>query len=309
MTRLILILTTILFISLTACQKENLSTLGTTQQQSNELLQKANSGNSIAASDLPYETQKYLKNVYPTAPILAIYLNEQGFYYVVFKNDLVLYFNENGVYMKAITAQGNSNNIPNEALPAKAQKYLQINYSENPIGHSFKLSNQFQVFLSSGLVVYFDEYGTFMEDSNGGTGTEGEGEEEVNTEVPITFNELPSNVQKYTKIYFPMYEFGKAFKNTSGFKVYLENKLLLNFDQNGNYLSTDLSNAPNAIISKIMDFEELPLAAVKFIKNEFPNVSPHYTFKQSNEQYRSQLSNNLIIYFDMQGEFLEKVEI
>ncbi|MEZ4888403.1 MAG: PepSY-like domain-containing protein [Chitinophagales bacterium] len=316
MTRLILVSVAAFFITFTACQKEALPPLDT--QNDSELLQKAaftnNSGNPIAVSDLPYEVQKYLKITYPTAPMIGSYFNDDGYYFVLFKSDLILYFKANGVYMKAITMEGNSTNIPNEVLPDKALKYLKITYPENPIGHTFKTNNnQFQVFLSDGMFIYFDEYGTFMEDSNGGSGTGNDNDTDTEVEeeadIFVALNELPNNTQKYLKIYFSMYEFGKAFKNTKGYKAYMENELLLYFDPNGAYLSADLSNAPNAIISKIMDFEELPIAAIKFVKNNYPEATPYYTFKQSNEQYRVQLSNNLIIYFNMQGEVLEIVEI
>lgn len=318
MKRLILTLATILFVTFTACQKENLTTLDT-QDNNSELLQKAananNSGNSIAVSDLPYEIQKYLKVIYPTAPILGSYFNDNSHYFVAFKNGLVVYFNENGAYMKAITIEGNSTNIPNEELPEQAQKYLKINYSDNPIGHSFKANdNQYQVFLSDGMYLYFDEYGTFMEDSNGGNETENDNDTDADTDneedtnTPVSFSELSYDIQKYLKIFFPMYEFGKAFKNEDGYQVYFQNELLLHFNANGAYLSADMSNAPNAIISKMMDFEELPNVAIKFVKVNYPQANPNYTFKQSNEQYRTQLSNNIIVYFKTDGEVAEIVE-
>ena len=233
-----------------------------------------------------------------------------------------MFFKGNGAYIKALTTEGNTY-IPNEGLPLEVITYIEGNYGDSTIGHSFKTNvNTLQVFLSDGTVTYFTGDGQFLEDSNGNTGTgDGNGDETDNGEgtgdgsengennpTPIAINELPANIIKYAEIYFPMYEIGKAYKNTTGFQVYLQNQLQLNFNTGGEWISNDLSNAPNSIISKLIDFEALPYAAFKYVKNNYSNATPNYTFKQSNEQFRVHLSNNLILYFDGQGEVLEIIE-
>lgn len=129
------------------------------------------------------------------------------------------------------------------SLPALVHSYIQRTYPEATIVKAEKKLNpdgsfrKYEIELSNGMELYFDEQGNVMQDDGGQSGTD--------DSIDISTSELPQTALDYLASHYPNQRIKRAKKklNDDGtirqYEVRLDNDMKVFFNPSGEFLGTN----------------------------------------------------------------------
>lgn len=216
-------------------------------------------GDTLATSELPQVVLDYVAENYPDLDITVAVLKPSGKFGVELSDGVVLLFDEDGNFIKECTGEdgphggghhGNGPHGPGNGggethlctygdtlavtdLPQTAVDYITENYpGEDVVVVVAKPNGDFAAELSGGVVLIFDEDGTFEHEcgNHGGHGPGWGGTE-------ITASELPASATAYIESNYPGETVNLAILTFHGkYFVELSNEVKIVFDADGNVL-------------------------------------------------------------------------
>jgi len=252
--------------------------------------------------------------------------------------------------------------ISYDELPESIQDYLEANYPDLGIceieveddydDEEDSDDNYFEVLMTNGLELYFDEEGNFLyaEEDDDFEGCEEEDNEESDEEN-IAFDELPESVQDYLNANYPDIAICEIEMEDDGdedyvYEVQLTNGLELYFDEDGNFLYSeedddfegcddsdddsdnddddddsdddsddddesdegdeDDGDEDDGDDDGYISFQDLPQAIQDYLNANYPEFSICEIEMENDEDYTYEVSleGGLELYFDAEGNFL-----
>ncbi len=185
----------------------------------------------LTTADIPATVMAFINSNYPSETIDKVQQKSNGTYEVRFESDMDLIFSSQWQFLYeqldyAIT--------PNQ-LPLAAQAYINAAYPDATIIEAEQeQANLYQVTLSNGAEIYFDNEGTVLYEENA-NGEWWETNDE--NEVTIPLNQLPETINNYLASNYADAQIIKAEIEPNGdYEVRLDNGLKIHFNSNGSFL-------------------------------------------------------------------------
>ena len=249
---------------------------------------------SVSSGNYPADIDTYVSNNYPNDSIDEVYKedlsNGTSKYEVELSSDIELYFDANGNYL-GMDDDNDSVSLSN--LPQSIKDYVNNNHSgESIVKAELEMEDGqdvYEVYLSNGMELYFDTNGNYlsMDDDNS----------------HINISALPQSIKDYINTNYPNATILYAEKDyddgQKAYEVKLDNGMELEFDSNGNLLSSDDDNVPTS---------QLPQAIIDYVNNNHPNNTikeAEIEFEDGQKMYKVELDNDMELYFDMNGNFIK----
>ncbi len=121
---------------------------------------------NINPSDLPQLVLDYITTNYPDETIIQAEIEDNGYFEVTLNNGIELYFDSEGNFISAEDENGEENIDP-ASLPQIILDYIMTNYpNETIIDAELESNGEYEVTLSNGLELYFDENGNFLREED-----------------------------------------------------------------------------------------------------------------------------------------------
>ena len=271
-----------------ACSKDENTNEDSSQQVQSVLFLNVSTGN------YPGDIDTYVSNNYPNDTIEEVYQEDYSNgttkYEVELSNDIELYFDANGNYLGM---DDDDDNVAVSNLPQVIIDYVNNNHSgENIVKAEFETEDGqdiYEVYLSNGMELYFDSNGNYL------------GMDDDSSYINVSA--LPQSIKDYISNNYPnaaiLYAEEDYDDGQTIYEVKLDNGMELEFDSNGNLLSSDDDNIPIA---------QLPQAILDYVSNDYPNntiVEAEFEFENGQKMYEVELDNELELYFDMNGNFIK----
>lgn len=271
-----------------ACSKDENTNEDSSQQVQSVLFLNVSTGN------YPGDIDTYVSNNYPNDTIEEVYQEDYSNgttkYEVELSNDIELYFDANGNYLGM---DDDDDNVAVSNLPQVIIDYVNNNHSgENIVKAEFETEDGqdiYEVYLSNGMELYFDSNGNYL------------GMDDDSSYINVSA--LPQSIKDYISNNYPnaaiLYAEEDYDDGQTIYEVKLDNGMELEFDSNGNLLSSDDDNIPIA---------QLPQAILDYVSNNYPNntiVEAEFEFENGQKMYEVELDNELELYFDMNGNFIK----
>lgn len=249
---------------------------------------------SVSSGNYPADIDTYVSNNYPNDSIDEVYKedlsNGTSKYEVELSSDIELYFDANGNYLGM---DDDNDNVSLSNLPQSIKDYVNNNHSgESIVKAELEMEDGqdvYEVYLSNGMELYFDTNGNYlsMDDDNSN----------------INISALPQSIKDYINNNYPNATILYAEKDyddgQKAYEVKLDNGMELEFDSNGNLLSSDDDNVPTS---------QLPQAIIDYVNNNHPNNTikeAEIEFEDGQKMYKVELDNDMELYFDMNGNFIK----
>lgn len=249
---------------------------------------------SVSSGNYPADIDTYVSNNYPNDSIDEVYKedlsNGTSKYEVELSSDIELYFDANGNYLGM---DDDNDNVSLSNLPQSIKDYVNNNHSgESIVKAELEMEDGqdvYEVYLSNGMELYFDTNGNYlsMDDDNS----------------HINISALPQSIKDYINNNYPNATILYAEKDyddgQKAYEVKLDNGMELEFDSNGNLLSSDDDNVPTS---------QLPQAIIDYVNNNHPNNTikeAEIEFEDGQKMYKVELDNDMELYFDMNGNFIK----
>ncbi|WP_394774159.1 PepSY-like domain-containing protein [Flavobacterium sp.] len=254
-----------------------------------------NEKTTIQSADLPPTakafTETYFPNaVYKSAVKLKSSTVNGSVYDISLANGFDIDFDANGNWTEI---DGGNQAIPTALIPEKINAYVAANYPGLFIVQIENEKTKYDVELSNNLDLVFTPQGDFVRIDHDG---------DNHNEVVVNPTTLPATAQTFLSTHFPAVTVILAEKqnnasiNGSIYDVSLSNGFEIDFDINGNWIDIDGNNQaiPVALI---------PEKIRTYVTSNYPN---QFVTSIDNERTYTEieLSNNLELVFDLQGNFL-----
>jgi uncharacterized membrane protein YkoI len=276
-------------ISLNACEKDDSDDMNNNGDDSiNKSVMFSNS-----TSDYPDAIDVYISANYQGASVHEVYLRQFAdgsvYYEVELNNGVELYFDGDGNYLGM---DDDGDDVSTTDLPQSIVDYINNNYPDETIVQAeIDMENGqmvYEVYLSNGLELYFDENGAFIssDDDN----------------EYILESDLPQSIVDYINSNYPDAEIVYAELDYEDgqmeYEVKLDNGMELKFDGNGNLVSSDDNHIAIA---------DLPQAIIDYVEQNYPDrtiVKAELEYEDGQQMYEITLDNEMELYFDLDGNFL-----
>lgn len=233
----------------------------------------------VPVSSLPQSIINYVNANYPNEYIVwAEY--DDGEYEIYLSNGMELYFDISGNFLYA---DDDDQDIDPANLPTTITNYISQNYPNLTIVEAELDDNVYEIYLSNGLELYFDSNGNFI-------GLDMD-------DMPVDPATLPTSITNYLQQNYPNDSIVSAELDDNMYEIYLSSGVELYFDMNGNLLYVDNDD------DDYIDPANLPAAILTYIQTNYPNLTIVEAEIYDN-MYVVELSNELRLYFDMNGNFL-----
>jgi hypothetical protein len=130
----------------------------------------------------------------------------------------------------------------------------------------------------------------------------------VKADVHVSTSSLPQKILDYITANYPNITIRKAeVEDNNNYEVYLNNGLELIFDSEGNFLGID-DDGDNDFGDEYIPLSEIPKNILDFINTYFPGSSIKEAERENNGNYEIELSNDVELIFDSNGNFLGQGE-
>lgn len=263
----------IILLSLTSCTSERQIAKQTEQYRFQ----------SMAVTDLPARVRNHASATFPGNSVLRAAQNPIMGYEVQLSSSWQLYYNTAGDFIhKKFDDRDDDRPIPISSLPQSIRDYIATNYPNHLIVWAEVDDEEYEVYLSNGMELYFDLRGRFIRVEF--------------DDVPVNPSDLPASILSYVQDNFPNAAILRAIRDERYFEVYLDNGIELYFTLDGNFLGMDADDRP-------VNVSDLPVAIVNYVTQNYPNASIVYAEIDDN-MYEVELSNGIELYFDLNGNFL-----
>lgn len=259
----------------------------------------------IDPTTLPQNILDYVSNNYPGATIVKAELGPAG-YETTLSNGVKLEFDLSGNFVEIsghsdddTSDDNNSNdiNIDPSSLPQVILDYISNNYPDETIVKAELDSDGFDVTLSNGVKLEFNNSGQFIEISGQGQNDNGNGDFENGDEIDP--ESLPSSVLALLSNICPDESIIKVefYSETSTYEVTLSNNLKIEFSTDGTLI--DISGGGDCDNISIADLTQNIL---DYISNEF--TSSIDKVKACTYGYRIDLNDDTRIFLKSNGDVI-----
>lgn len=182
-------------------------------------------GNShLSLEDLPATIVDYISANYPDTKIVKAEAEEGGFEIRLTKG-IVLLFDGEGNFLEEKDKGGDEDHIAFEDLPQSILDYISANYPDKDFVKAEKEKNGYEIKLTGGIELYFDEEGNLIKE---------EVEDEDKNHVAI--EDLPQAILDYIAENYPDKKIVKAELEEDKYMIRLNSNIKLLFDLEGNFL-------------------------------------------------------------------------
>lgn len=234
----------------------------------------------VAISSLPVSILNYVSANYPNDTIVWAEMDDNQLE-VYLSSGVELYFDAAGNFISADS--DDDQNIDPASLPAAILTYIQQNFPNDSILFAnWDDDGYYEIQLSSGVELYFDSTGNFIS-------------MDVD-DMPINPTALPVNILNYIQQNYPNDSIVSAALDDNVYEIYLSSGIELYFDLNGNLIYVDVDD-------DYINPANLPAAILTYIQTNYPNLTI-VEAEIDEGMYVVELSNELALYFDMNGNFL-----
>ncbi len=264
-----------LALALMSCDKDN---------ENQALNFQAYSFKSIPVSELPANIKYHLQVNYPSASISSAEKDPSIGYEVGLSTGWEFYYDLNGSLLHKERNKDGDDDTPVaiSSLPSAIRNYINSNYPGVSIVWAEWDDDEFEVFLSNGLELYFDGNGNFLyADAD---------------DQPIDPSSLPQVIRDYITQNYPNASIVEVDRYPNHYEIYLSNGIELYFDLNGNFLGREIDD-------QIINPADLPTVILDYIQQNYPNQSI-VSAEIDDSMYEVELNNDLELYFDFNGNFL-----
>lgn len=270
----------------------------------------------VESSALPQSILDYVTENHPDEEIKESWLTDEGEYLVVLNRDLILIFDADGNFVEEYDHKehrGDRDPIDISELPQSVLDYITANYPDAEIKKAYvNDEGEYIVKLDNRMVLVFDSAGNFLEEFEKERRRRGKRFWEKWDEIEVS--ELPQAVLDYIAANYPDDEIIITGINEDGeYGVILSSKVALLFDADGNFLEAidadDLRDDDDDYDDwEEIEISELPQAILDYVANNYPDETIDDAGKNRDGEYGIILSNDVILIFDADGNFLEAYE-
>lgn len=248
----------------------------------------------IEPTTLPTTAKTFTETYFPNAVYKAIKLNIPSYngtvYDVSLANGFEIDFDANGNWTEI---DGGNNPIPTALIPEKINAYIAANYPGLFVVQIENEKTKYDVELSNDLDLVFTMQGDFVRIDHDG---------DNHNEVVVNPTTLPAAATTLISTHFPdavirlVEKKNIAALNGAIYDVSLSNGFEIDFDANGNWTEIDGGRLaiPNALV---------PEKIAAYVTANYPALLLTAIDKERT-YYDVELSNDLDLVFDLQGNFL-----
>lgn len=273
----------------------------------------------IAISELPQSILDYITANYPDAEIKKAYTNENGEYILKLNNRWIVIFDADGNFIEAFEKDKrnrkdheNWTEVDVATLPQSILDYVSANHPHSEIVIAgINEDGEYGVVLDSEVILIFDSEGNFLkeldEDDFGR-----DHDDDYNDWKEVDASELPQAILDYIANNYPDDEIEIAGINEDGeYGVVLSSDIILLFDSEGNFLEAVSDEDWNDDYKDCeeISFDELPQDAQDYLAENHPDDEVEGVFFDEEEQeYIVELSSDVYVIFDIDGNHIETEE-
>lgn len=188
--------------------------------------------------------------------------------------------------------------VSTSSLPQDILDYVTTNYPDATIREAeIEDNNNFEVYLSNGLELIFDEDGNFL-------GIDDDSDDDFGDEHQSN-SEIPQNILDFIEQYFPGAEIDEAeIENNGNYEIELEDDVELIFDSDGNFLGRGEDENEDDDDDEEINPADLPQNILDYISENYPDNSIIEAELEDDGEYEVTLNNGVELEFDSEGNFL-----
>ncbi|QYA25863.1 hypothetical protein G3I01_10195 [Gramella sp. MT6] len=188
--------------------------------------------------------------------------------------------------------------VSTSSLPQDILDYVTTNYPDATIREAeIEDNNNFEVYLSNGLELIFDEDGNFL-------GIDDDNDDDFGDEH-LSNSEIPQNILDFIDQYFPGSEIDEAeIENNGNYEIELEDDVELIFDSDGNFLGRGEDENEDDDDDEDINPADLPQNILDYISENYPDNSIIEAELEDDGEYEVTLNNGVELEFDSEGNFL-----
>jgi hypothetical protein len=201
--------------------------------------------------------------------------------------------------------------ISADELPAAVVETLNSDYFDTYIDEALKADGLgFQVNLSNGLEVFFDEDGESLNGEGKRRGGKGKGHghgcdkgEEVDT------TSLPDAIKSYISTNYPTVTIERAkINHENQYMVKVTGDLILVFDTDGNFIEEHEFTNHHGFDGSEIDIATLPTLITDYVTANYTNATIKIAFKKEDKYFVGLTtdSGKKMVIFDSEGNFIEE---
>ncbi|OEK04560.1 PepSY-like domain-containing protein [Roseivirga misakiensis] len=258
----------------------------------------------------PEAIQTYVSENYSGDMIEETWLTGTGEYIVLLSDDTVLVFNASEQFVIAFNLDGYVSNFEDDFeevevadLPQPIQDYLTTNHADDTVDIAGLNAEdgEYVVVLESGIVLIFDTDGNFIEQY-----TEDDYDDFDDLEE-VELNNLPQAILDYIAANYANDTINEAFIDSEEqeYIIVLESDLVVIFDLQGNFIEEfdlDFEEYCDEV-----DVADLRQAITDYVNTNFQGETIEEAwFDDEANEYYIELSNDKILVFDVDGNFLRE---
>ncbi len=188
--------------------------------------------------------------------------------------------------------------VSTSSLPQDILDYVTTNYPDATIREAeIEDNNNFEVYLSNGLELIFDEDGNFL-------GIDDDSDDDFGDEH-LSNSEIPQNILDFIEQYFPGADIDEAeIENNGNYEIELEDDVELIFDSDGNFLGRGEDENEDDDDDEEINPADLPQNILDYISENYPDNSIIEAELEDDGEYEVTLNNGVELEFDSEGNFL-----
>jgi hypothetical protein len=239
---------------------------------------------AISASELPQSITSHVNLSFPSSTIHSAGFNRQKGYQIELSIGWELYYDvhENFFYKSTDNDDDDDIIIDISGLPSSVIAFISTEHPTDSIIWAEIDDNQYEVYLASGLELYFTLDGTYI-----GTDIDIEN---------VNSSQLPAPIFTYIESTYPGATIVSSELDDNYYEITLSNGTDLYFDLQGNLIGWEAENGS-------VQGDMLPQSILDYISTNYPAISIVEAEFDDN-RYEIELSNGIELYFDANGNFL-----
>ncbi len=188
--------------------------------------------------------------------------------------------------------------VRTSSLPQNILDYITTNYPGVTIREAeIEDNNNFEIYLSNGLELIFNQDGDFL-------GIDDDGDDDFGDEY-LQISEIPQNILDFIAANYPGVDIDEAERENNGnYEIELENDVELIFDANGNFLGLGEDENDDDQDDEEINPADLPQNILDYISENYPDNTIIEAEIEDDGKYEVTLNNGVELEFDSEGNFL-----
>lgn len=261
---------------------------------------------------VPAAILTYVTNNHPNEMVEEAWLTDTGEYIVLLDDETVLVFNSSEQFVISFNLEAYADSFEDDfeevdadSLPQTILDYLLANHAGVVIDIAGLNAEdeEYIVVLESGLVLIFDKKGTLLDEFQ-----EDEYDDEDDYEE-VDIAALSQAITDYLTTNYSGIVVDFAVFNTEDqeYLVFLENGLIIIFDQDGNFIEEDEDDGDYEDDCDEVDIADLPSAITDYVAANYAGEQIEEAWFDDNEkEFYIELSNEVVLIFKEDGSFVSE---